>query len=513
MQQTLQIDSIDGGIQPSFHEGSDTQYLGGIAIDPEARFNSSYSQGAMGIIPTMNTKFSGGKISAAPMWIFPSGKDTNVYVNTADGALLAYGVGTETLVGIASAGAGDGACYHNDYVYMATSADIARYGPLDNSPAFSNYAWTGAALGSQQPLSATSFPFANVITYPKHPMHVHNDGNLYFGDYISASGRPTINKIVTDNNGTNTASLRRALDLPYNYVINDIESFGNDLAILCSWQSKWTSGAVLKVGRAALFVWDTFSSVPYKQIDLSDPIGTAMINHNGILKIFSGQLSNYVRLTGFMGGNNITPLEYIGEGSPPPPGAIDVFSDQLAWGAYGFYPSNFCGVMTKGFKNAKLPNDSRNVIIQISDSGTPSLVTALNFGNTGSSKYPIVGWATGTPSYGLDRTGSGTLNARWRSKLFNIGQEFTITRIRIPLGAPVDATTSITPSIYVDNEYAITSIPVISNTVYSGKTVIDLKTTIKGSVNFSLDLVWGSTTAMPIAFPITFTVETLKDKE
>lgn len=510
----IKIESIAGGIGPSYQEIGDNQYMGGVAIDPEAPIISPYP--AMAMTPTRATKFSGANITGSPMWFITNGQNSNLYTYTNDKKFVSYSgtLASETLVYTFGVGAGNGAAYYNDYVYLVSASDVNRYGPLDGSPAMVVSAWTGATLGSQQALSATNgFPATGNMTYPSHPMHVHNDGKLYFGDYVSASGRSCLNYILTTSAGSNNGSLRRALDLPFGYMVNDIESFGPDLAILCSPIGQYTSGSIPKSGRSALFLWDTFSSVPYRQIDISDPIATALYNHNGQLRIWSGQIDGWVRLQGYTGSNSLISLDYITEGSPPPAGAVDALGDMLAYGSYGTIPAAFCGVMTRGYRNPKLPDTARNNIQTITSLGTNARVTALAFINS-ASKYPIVGWQSDSAA-GIDQAGgAGNFSlSYWRSKQFNIGQEFEITRIRIPLGTTIGANTFLSPTILLDNDSNTISPNQIGNTVYNGQRIIDIKQPMKGSDNFALQLNWAGTTLLPVMLPIVITVRTLKDHE
>lgn len=517
----LKIESILGGISPGYLISEENQYLGGVNIDPEYPI-TSYAWPAGEISPVASTTFSTSAVTEAPMWIISPGRDSNVYAYCANGEIVSYNnsLVSETVVSATiSASQGNGAAYYNDYIYFATSGDVHRYGPLDNSPAMTLSAWTGA-LGQPGLSAACSYPStiqASVI-HPNHPMHVHVDNKLYFADYVSATGKACLNWISSKADGTALGSSRDALDIPFGYTITDIESFGNDLAILAIPVGIYSTGLIPRTGKAALFLWDTFSSSFYRQVDLPDPVATAMYNHNGALRIFSGQIRRYVRLLGYTGGNSFTPLSYLNEGSPPLAGAVDALGDMLAFGAYGSVPASFVGVMTYGTRNPLINPQARNVILSPQTIPVNGIITALAFVSN-SSKYPVIGYRGDSSATGLTKDGATAAltgnNTCFTSRVFNIGQEFEITRIRIPLGVAVGSSTGFTVKVYVDHKLANFSYSQVSNVNYNGLKVVDLVSTStgnpKGNTDFHLHITWDTTEATPIMLPITIWGRTLKD--
>lgn len=532
MELKLSIDSIVDGIAPSFHEQGQNQYLGGVGIDPEGIINAGVVPG-MALVPTQVTKFSGGKISGAPMWIMGNGKDNLLYTYCSDGTVLSYtsAFGSETVVSSTiPGGKGNGAAYYNNYLYFTTSADVSRYGPLDGVPSFTNSVWTGSTLSSQIALSSgkqATYPGPGgngIPTYPNHVMHSHVDGSLYFCD-ISANGQGLIHKIKTkkgtvaqgDSEG---GSKYGALSLPQGYYPTAIASYGNDLAILCLPEGNYTNTQSYKTGGSALFIWDTFSPTFYRQIDIPDPVATAVINQNGVLKIFSGLTGSYVRLSEYVGSYSLNPIDFINEGSPPFAGAVDSFANMTAWGANGSNPATYSGVMTRGYRNPNISPTARNVITRVTDSNNGGgVVTALLFAdnsNAINAKYPITGWATNTPSYGIDSYGgTPTLNSSIKTKVFNVGQEFEILHIRIPLATPLVAGSAITMTIVTDDGQTTNSINQINLTNYpanpANPQLIDIKQVVKGYHNFYFQFTWGSTSPTPIVLPITIKMRTLRD--
>lgn len=522
-----QINSVDGGIGPSYHLMNDNQYVAGIGIDPESALNQSINDMASMIIyPTAYSKFSGGKISSAQMWILNNNKDTNLY--TYGNELTKYDSSFNETVSSVSAGNGSGATYYNNYIFFATSADIGRYGPLDGTATLglSSSFWTSAAPGAaQSTLRNVSYPSVHNMTYPNHPMHVHVDGKLYFGDSaVAISGisaaQGIINSWKTQSNGTtegaSTASTAYAtLKLPLGYFPMSICSYGNDLAVVASQLSNYTAGVNFKSGNSALFLWDTFSNSFYRQIDIPDPLATAVVNMNGQLRIFSGMIDSYVRITSYAGGNSLIPVDLVNSGSPPPAGAVDSMGNMLAWGGYGNWPSTFAGVMTKGYRSPNFDPTARNVIGRYTGTGTSPIVTAINFIDKSQYgfKNPFMAWLDGN-GQGIDRKSGSTFNTVFRTKVYNIGQEFEITRIVIPFVNTVRTGTNIVVTLYTDNENIGTVLATINNTNYPGAQYVTLKpTAAKGNTNFLLEFADTSTSLNPITFPITINGRTLKDNE
>lgn len=119
--------------------------------------------------------------------------------------------------------------------------------------------------------------------------------------------------------------------------------------------------------------------------------------------------------------------------------------------------------------------------------------------------------------YGLDKLSTTAVyNSVWRSQMFNIGQKFEINEIRIPLGATVAANMTITPKLYFDDLSSSLTLPIINNTNFSGKRVINFKNpdlkTARGYNNFLLELTWSGTTELPVLLPITIIITTYDDE-
>lgn len=512
----IKITSILDGMSPSWHFGSENQYLAGVSIDPEGS-DSTFLRATGSIFPTRYTKFSAGKISAAPMWILTNPKNTNIYTYLDNGGFLSYSntLGSETLIGTPTAGAGNGAIYYNDYIYLMTPTDVSRYGSLSGgSPTLTNTYWTSTL--SATALTDTAYPSTRSVEYPNHAPHLHVDNKVYFCDYINGQGK--IHYIKTTNTGVNNGSTYGALDLPFGFLPMDIESFGTDLAILATFEGQWASGAIPKPGSGALFLWDTFSSSFYRQINLGETIASSLLNKNGELFLWSGTLGTGVRVGRYLGGDSIQPIINLKEGAPPVAGAVDSIGSKLFWGGFQTYPTAAAGIFSLGYANAQLPGSALNFMGRISDStNTLPIVTSLKLVSQSStgSFYPYIGWRTDTTAaYGIDQLGgSAAYTSIFRSQVFNVGQEFSIKKVRIPLSVAIASGMTITPKIYVDDEVTSFTLTTINSTNYpnSERTIDISPVAVRGQHNFYLELAFTGTTEVAANLPINISVETLRD--
>lgn len=528
------ITSVIKGQAPGVPYSEDGFYLAGMGIDPEESMENAGITGApiipgLMIAPINYTTFDGAGLSGAPMWIITNPKNTNVYVYADDGDFISYSSaltsGSESVIADVDDGNGSGAAYYNNYIYLATTIDIARYGPLDNSPTLITGVWTGATLGSQTQLGAATFPATRNVNYPKYPMHVHSDNKLYFGDFISASnankGKGVVHYIkttrTTDEGNTNDGSLYNALDLPFGYKIFDIESFGTDLAILAS---QVGSDTTINQGKAALFLWDTVSDSFYRQIDIPCPLGTALLSHGGVLYIWGGSMDFGYQLYEYTGGFSVRVVgHFMDNSSPPFAGAVDAYGDRISWGTVITYPSAAAVVATLGYQSPGFSDYALNNIVKAGTStNTLPIISAIKYAQaTSRTKYPVIGWRTDTSAtYGLEkRSGSATLGSvvRWH---FVLGKKFQIKRLEVPLADDVDANTGIAPKIYLDNASSSMTPTAINNTNFSGKRKIIYKAPelvgANGTNDFTLEFTWSGTNPMPILLPIVIEGETFDDE-
>lgn len=521
--QRLTIDSILGGISPTQYFFGEGQYLGAVGVDPDYALTSSDIRTSGVLVPTVYEEFSSTNILGFPKWIITNVKDTNTYVYASDGKLVSYSsaltAASEALIGTPTSGAGNGAAYYNNYIYLATPTNISRYGPLNNSPTLANTWWTVTA--GLTALTNTTYPSLGGTPLPNHAMHVHGDNFLYFCDFVNGQGY--INKIKTskssDEGDTNNGSAYQSLALPFGFYPTDIESYSTDLII----SAIQTTDSTINQGKSALFLWDTTSTSFYRgPIYLPDPLVTAMINVNGNINIFSGNAQNGFRVSQYVGGDSVRDLVFFEEGNPPFPGAVDAIGNKLIFGTSTTYPATTASVFAFGSKSARLPQALHNIIYSTSTGATP-VVTALKYVQQASNITPsaIVGWGDAI-GYGIDkRSTTATYKSIWRSKMFTVGRKFVVKEIRIPLGKTVAANMSITPKIYVDDGSTITTLSAINNSnfnnirkaIYKQPEITDSNGVNTGGLNnFFLELTWSGTSSLPVLLPIEIIVDIYEDE-
>ena len=505
----IRIDSILGGQSPAFHLTPKGGFLSSLGIDPDFPVGASDITTSGVIVPVAYTVFSGANISGYPKWIINNPKNTTTYVYASDGKFVSYNssFASETLVGTPTSGAGNGALYYNNYIYLMTPTNVSRYGPLNGTPALTNTVWTGATLGSLTALTNTVYPSLRGTPIPNHAGHVHTDGAAYFCDFKNGQG--LIHKIkttkTTDEGDTNDGSAYNVLDLPFGFYPTDIESFGTDLAILAI----QTVDTTVNQGNACLFICDTFADTFYAQIPLPDPLATAILNDNGNLLVWSGNASNGVQLSTYIGGYTFAETTFLSEGTPPLAGAVDSASGRVCFGSYTTIPASSASVFALGSKDARLPMGLHN-IIKSTSAGANGNVTALKFVAQASSVRPValVGWGDDSAK-GIDKFDSaGTLGAYFWTQVFNMGGKFTVKKIQLPLGRAVASGMTITPKIWVDNKTtSVTGRTINSTNFASSERLITLTDEIQGDNNFFIEFAFTGTVPLPITLPITIEVE------
>ena len=536
--QVFSVQSIFEGIAPSQYFARPGNYLAGVGIDPDLPMNDAVgNRQTSGLLrPSGYASFDSGNVNANPYWILTSPKTALVYTYLNNGRLISYNsslaIASETLIGTPTSGAGNGAAYYNNYLYLPTPTDISYYGPLNDTATLYNARWTGAALGTQTALTNTTYPsIRGSGVMPNHPMHVHTDNKLYFGDFLNGIGlihfikTKRTTKEGDTNDGSTYATASASLDLPFGFMPTDIESWGNDIVV----SAIQTTNSTLNQGRACLFFWDTASTSFYNQVWLPDPLITALLNNNGKLYIFSGSIStgtdvsNGYRISVYLGGQTTKQIYYSESGSPPLAGAVDAVGDRVVWGTFeqlptttGASPEYYGVVMALGSKRHDVPQGVHGIInSKASGTAADGIVTAVKNVQQSSFAYPkfVVGWRD-SANFGLDSQSTTYGTSIWRSQMFNIGKKFKITRIRIPLAQAVAANMTITPKVFLD-DYSSSStsgLTVINNTNYpNSERVVVFTPDISGDHNFCLELRSTGTALLVPLFPIEIEITDFND--
>lgn len=525
MRKLIRIESIFDGWQPSYHFGKKGQFLRSIGIDPDVPLSDTSTDiMTSGVLRPVNyAKFSGAGITAAPIAVITVPQNSNVYVVTADGKLVSYSsaFASETSIGTVTGGVACGAFYYNNYIYIITTTDVSRYGPLDNSPSLTNTVWTGATLGSQTALTNTTYPTTrNSVSYLSHAHCVHVDNKAYFLDY--KNGRALVHYIkttkVTSEGDTNDTSVYGAPSgasfLPFNYLPLSVSSYGNDLVIACA----LTSNGTIVQGSCALFFWDTVSSNFYRVVPLPDTLCTVLRYANGVLEGLSGNLSGGVRHFRYLGGDSIETLHYIEEGHPPLQNAAAFFGNRFVWGGFLTYPDNSAGLLAHGSKSDLFPRGLHHIAASsLTATASNGVITAVAQVQQGAA-FPrfIMGGTDGT-NFNLDKQSTTYGTHYWRGPVSNIGRGFSVERVALRLGAAVAANMTLVPKLFFDNESSSQAGTTINSTNYANSdrqvTMVpaDFSNAVAGKNNLYLELKWTGTALLPVLLPIDIEIEVEED--
>lgn len=523
---TLKINQVFKGHSATQYMGAEGTYNTSTAIDPDLPIVSTGVRTSGFAVPVGYAVFSGVNVNVYVVRILNNPKNTLTYAVLSNGRLISYSssLGSETLIGTVTGGTATWAEYYNNYIYIfgtgASTDDISRYGPLNNSPTLVDNVWKGATLGTQTALTNTTYPALRSVSIPNHVAHVHGDNSLYFTDFINGQGlihRINTKKVTNegDTNGTTVPSAYNALDLPFGFYPTAIESYGTSLLVT----GIYTVDTTVNQGQSAFILWDPTDTTSFflGPIFLPDPLCTAVKNVNGRVCIWSGNAQNGVRLSLYGGGQEVEEKVYQEEGLPPFAGAVDSLGSRVIWGGFSTNPSTGAVVWAYGSKDARLPKGLHN-IIKTSSAGTTPIVTALKYvlQSSNVTPKPVVAWRDGTGS-GIDQYSTSATLASYIRFMMNIGEQFDIREIKIPIAGAVDANTTITPKIWFDDLSSSKTLAVINNTNYPSKRKViyngaELKDTLAFN-NAVLEFAWTGTTPLPIGMPITLKVEVKEDEQ
>lgn len=525
MRKLIRIESVFDGWQPSFHFGRKGQFLRSIGIDPDVPLSDSASDIiTSGVIrPVKYAKFSGSNVTGYPIAIFTTPKNALIYAVLSNGRCVSYdsSLGSETLVFTTSLQTVTGAFYYNNYIYVINDTDIARYGPLDGTPALVENVWTGATLGLQSALTNNqTLQTRNSVPYLNHPHYVHVDNKAYFCDYKNGQGyvhyvrtKKTTAEGDT-NDGSTYGSPAGASFLPFNYIPMAIGAYGNDLVIAAA----LTSNGSIVQGSCSLFFWDTVSPNFYRAVPIPDAICTVLRYQNGTLEGLSGNMTGGVRHFKYLGGDSISTIDYIEEGHPPMQNAACFFGNRFVWGAFLTYPDNVAGLMAHGSKSDLFPRGLHHIAVSsltaTSSNGVITAVAAIQQG----AAFPkfIMGGTDGT-NKNLDSQSTTYGTHYFRGPVSNVGRSFTVERISIRLGAAVAANMTLVPKLFFDNESSSQAGTTINTTNYpNGDRLItlepaDFARNVAGKNNFYLELKWSGTALLPVLLPIDIEIEVEED--
>jgi hypothetical protein len=528
--QTIKIESVLGGHSPTSHFSASNQYRASLGIDPSQPIDdagSNVSTIGSGLIrPVASEKFTGTDIKAAPLWMVPNPKDSSVYVTDALGStytLDAAFTGATAVFGLDVANAhGNGSAYYDNYIYVASNTDIARYGRLDGSASLDSNYWTGTL--SKTALVNTTYPvsFKSKIEYPNHVMHRHSDGKLYIADVVDNQG--TLHYVATTkttNEGdTDNSSTYDKVNVGYGLWPTAIESYGSDLAV--AFYEGDTSS--LRQPRAKLAFWDTTSANVNKivWVEYPDQYISALKNVNGILYVVSGNINAQgFRVTRFIGGYTFEEVWYSETGEPCMPGAVDGILNQFLVGNYTNVPESDGCVYAKGLQKNALGGGVFNTM-RCTGGNSSTVVTSVLVADNNEFSFlgPVIGWTQAgdgstSASHGVDKQGTdyGNANSVWWSQVYRIGQRFKINKVRIPLAQAVAANTTLTATIYTDDGSTTTALTTINDTNYpNGERFISIRPDgLTAENNFWIELKWTGSAVMTVSLPIEVDFEVIQE--
>jgi|15BtaG_2_1085339.scaffolds.fasta_scaffold03712_3 hypothetical protein len=515
---SIQITGVLGGISPSSYLYAEGQYLSGVGIDPDLPVSDADNDYLpSGVLrPSAYADFT-DSVDDLVTWIITNPKDAKVYGYSIDGKVHSWdsSFASETTVSTIASASGNGAVYYNNYLYFITDTDVARYGPLNNSPSMTTGVWTGATLGSQTALTDTTYPtMRQSVALPNHVAHVHGDGALYFCDF--AQGQGLIHKIrtkkTTDEGDTDNTSLYNALDLPFGYKPTAINSYGTDLVVAAI----QTNDANLSQGESALFFWDAISPSFYRRVPVPDTLITAIVNVNGVLYVFSGGTGNNgYRVSAYTGGAQLQTVYVASDGYSPLPGAATAIANKVIWGTTQKVPTTgspeyYSSVMALGAIDPRLPTGAQPVAnLTATTTSTNGVVGAVLHAQQGSYTFPkvIASWKDGS-TQGIDKRSTTYGTSIFQSPLVTIGSSFTVVGVRFALAEKVAANMTITPTLFMDSLKDSSALTVMNNTNFANsERIYSVKPNIKGYNNLMLELRWSGTALAPVLLPIIIDVE------
>lgn len=490
------------------------EFLSSIAIDPDMPSEETGNKPSGFLRPTAMAKFSGANVNASPMFITTNPKDNKVYVILNNGRFISFdsSLASETLIATLSTSEGQGMEYYDNAIYLARNLDIARYTPLDGSPAVVTSFWQGT-LGLAA-LVNTTYPSIGGVEMPNHISHRATDDKLYICDVQAGKGVLHYIKTTktTVEGDTDDGSTLSKLTLGFGLYPTTIETLGDDLAIGVI---EGVDTGILQKPAKIMF-WDKSSASFNKEtsVELKDPLITAMKNVDGFLYVFSGFATGGCRISRFVGGYTLEEVAWIPDILPPLQGAVDHFLNRIMWGSRTSQPEASASVFSFGAKELKFPLGIHN-IARATATGANPIVTALKVvqQNSGAKVLPIIAWKDDSGT-GIDEksTTYGNYNV-WRSNLFTFANNFSIKEIRIPLAQAIAANMTLKVKIFGDNGSTTpatddnTLITVNNSGDFRDNRVVKIIPKRGFQTDFFIQLEWEGTALLTVGLPIEILVE------
>lgn len=539
----IRIESILGGISPYENYSETGQYNSAIGIDPSMfSFNSTniYNSPSGYIVYGVRDTvyYTDAGLSGVPQWIVTTPKNKNVYVYDSVGSIytVEYSGVTHPYVvtglGDVNDGGsshGNGCAYYDNYVYFAKDTTIARYGPLDGTPVFTDDYWVSTLGKAALHLDDNGYPGA--LRNAEHFLHKHGD-KLYIADVVGNQGvlHYICTKKTTVEGDTDNGSTYNAIDFPTGMWPTSIASYGEDLAISLYEGMSTASGNPQK---AKIAFWDVTNPDNYykrTETEFPDTVITSMINSNGILYTFSGDPlpanESFNRICRFVGGYSFEQVAYQTYAKMPSPGTLNSYLNQIIYGSDNGKLS-LGSVYSIGSKLNQISNDIHsiagdNVITRVYSCNYAQFTDGPGRALIVGGKYNLTNCVHIFVSPRKDKNGSliilpGSVGTQFTSQVYRIGSRFKVTKISFSLTTKPSTVPNITisPYILVDENITTYTLNTINNTSYGDETHVVLRPINCTGVNsFKLRFKFsGDTTGeiIGIALPITIEYELLDD--
>ena len=476
---------------------------------------------ASGLLRPVPSTALTGTLNNQVNWMVTNPKEGNIYVYDAGGST--YTTTGSSITGLSDGGtmsssSGNGCAYYDNYIYFAKNTDIARYGPLNGTPAFTGTYWTGT-LGKTALVNTS---YAGTIFPSNHVMHRHSDGILYFADVVDNKGTiHTISTTKTTVEGdTDNGSTYNKLQFGFGLWPTAIESYGSNL-VIALYEG---SNAARRQAPAKIGFWDTLSQ-NFNQIvfvEFPDVAINAMKNINGVLYVISSDAGSIgFRLSRYIGGYTFEEVAVFESGSVPYQGAIDGRSNQIFIASSTSTPEAAACIQSFGLGKKALGSGLFN-IFRSTNSASAARMTAMVLSQPNDQNIEdfLVAFNSGSATYGIEKQDNVANNGQygnapsvWWSQMYRIGQPFKIKKIRIPLAQAVGANMTVIPRVYVDDSTTIRTLTTINNTNYSNseKNIVIRPQNLTGQHNFFLELRWSGTALCTVGLPITIEYELIDD--
>lgn len=531
----IRIESILGGISQYSHFQNSDQLYDAYGIDPDHQFYSTvgYTSTYPSGFVVCGARASIGAIGTSPAnWIETNPKNGVVYVYTAVGSIYAFDYEyTLTALGDLTDGgtsSGNGCAYMDNYIYFARDTTIARYGPLNGAPTFTDDYWVGTL--SKTALTDTTYPNTSIrneltytsIEYPNHVMYRGGNGKLYIADVVGNQGvlHCLATKKTTVEGDTDDSSTYNAIDFPQGMWPTSIASYGDGQLAVALYEGSGTEGILQK--RAKIAFWDVSNPDNYNlitNVEFPDQIISALINSNGVLYAFSGEVNKKgVRISRFIGGYSFEQVKTIPNIYPPAHGNVDALLNMISFG------SSAGNIYRLGSNVSQVSDRLFGVVA--SNNGITAMKHAISTGedNVGESivfcekEYDEANYILMTNNNrGLWSSIEGYITFATQ----RIGQPFKITKIRIPLYRSFKSAQF--EGLQLSIKYDGNEISTLYNADYSGfgtsnKTIIYRPENFVCKDNFALSLyMYGLTNTsvvysrLAVMLPITINYELLDD--